>query len=167
MMDQRDSAKLAREMADFYYRKTQDARTREEVHGAIFSQLFEFVPDGAVAAMVEREGDNVPIVVAAGDETLYLTEYLGESEGSPWVASRTTTHHLKPGAGSASAEVRYRASQTGRELPARSARWHFELDDGTELTIDSFVDGDGEADDRERVARSLARALGWRSESLD
>lgn len=165
-MDQSTASRLGRAIADFYASETTVQGVREVVLSAMFSLLYEFVPDEAVAAMIQREGDNVPLIAAVKGDKLYTVEYVGGSESGQSAASRCTLTHLAPDSGTATIETRYHRGQTGSDLPPRSAVWTFGLGTDTKLTIQTFVGEDGEVDDRERLAHALALALGWDAERL-
>lgn len=135
------------------------------VQNAVFCQVFEFLPDDGVAAVVQRDTDNAPIVAAVAEDRLYLLEVLDADE-SGFVGSSCQLVNLKPGCGTVEVETRYRADQTNGQSPPRATVWRFGLPGDKTLTIETFVVRDDEVEDAESLARGIAQATGWRAEAL-
>jgi hypothetical protein len=136
-----------------------ERRAHPRVHGAVFDQLYDFVPDGAIAALVQRDGDNAPTIVAYHHDQLYILELLDSGDEISQPPTRCRMFHLTPGNGAVEVVTRYRSRQA--DVAARGADWHFELEGGTSLTIETYMGPDGEVEDREALAQAIARALGW------
>jgi hypothetical protein len=161
LVKQADAANLAREMTNFYVstRGEEECQENQRIHGAVFYQLFEFVPENAVAALIHRDGDGVPVIAALHNRQLYLLEVFPEEGEIRQPATECQMVHVEPGG--ATVAVRTRYAEARASLSARSTTWRFEFNDGPKLTIETQVDPDGEIDRREALARALAAALGW------
>lgn len=165
-MNQQQAAEIAREMARFHAAelKTNVGDTRvEQVHRAVFHQAFEFIPETSIAALIQRDGDNEPIVVAIDGHQLYLLSVLPAENDLSQPATECRIVHVEPGRGSVAVRTKYRPA-IGRH-PSRSATWEFKIADEITMTIETSFHPEDEIDQREAVAQALARALGWQASS--
>lgn len=163
-MTQRQAAEIAREMAGFHaaeWRTSAGDRRVEQIHGAVFDQAFEFIPDSAVAALIQRDGDNEPVIVAIDGHQLYVLSVLPAENGSPQPATECRIIHVEPGGGSVTVRTRYRPAIGTR--PSRSTTWKFKVADEITMTIETSFHPEDEIEAREAVAQGLARALGWQT----
>jgi hypothetical protein len=165
-MNRRDSANIAREMAGFWAaaRETSgESRDDGRIHGATFDQAFEFIPEDAAVALIQRPGNNAPLVAAFKAPTLYLLEVLKHEDNLFQPPTNCCLVHVAPGRGAVEVETRYRREQVPVDdaRPPRTASWRFKFDDGTEIKIETFRGTEGEVDAREALAQRLAAALGW------
>jgi hypothetical protein len=161
-VNQADSARLAQQMMAAYVRERGPGPNQENqrIQGAVFDQLFEFVPENAVAAMILRDQDEVPIIAVCDDRQLYLLEVFPEQDSMQQPETECRMIHVKPGTATVLVRTRYSGSRGA--IAARSTTWRFEFSGGPTLTIDTRLDPDGEVEASEVLARALATALGWR-----
>jgi uncharacterized protein YxjI len=96
-------------MTDFYVRERGTGPNQENlrIQGAVFDQLFEFVPENAVAAMIQRDEDGIPIIAAFYDRQLYLLEVLPEQDAIQQPETECRMVHVKPGTGTVRVRTRY------------------------------------------------------------
>jgi hypothetical protein len=166
-MKQEDSANFAHEVSDFYVKAlgVGEHQENQRIHGAVFDQLFEFVPESAVAAVIQRDGDGAPIVAAFHAAQLYLLEVIRDENDHRQPATECRMVDVQPGVGSVSVRTRY--LQRGDRRPPRSTTWRFEFVDGLTLTIETYFDPDSDVEPREALGRALAAALGWHMDLPD
>jgi hypothetical protein len=161
-VNQADSANLARQMMACHVRERGPGpnQDNQRIQGAVFEQLFEFVPEDAVAAMIRRHEDDIPIIAAIHDRQLYLLEVFPEQDSMQQPETECRLIHVKPG--TATLRVRTRYFQGTGTVPARRTTWRFEFSGGPTLTIETQLDPDGEIEPSEALARALAAVLGWK-----
>jgi hypothetical protein len=169
-VNQKDSSRVAREMAAAYGRLPGRPIHPDAALNAVFAQVYEFLPAEAVAAVIKpgpgdrgHQADPWPIVAALAGAELYLLECLAAAD-SGVVGSSCQLVHLEPGRARVEVETRYRGAQTGPESPVRETVWRFDLPGERTLTIETITSPDGELDDSERLARALAQGLGWQAD---
>lgn len=163
-MTRGQAAEIAREMARFraaeWRTGAEDARI-EQIRGAVFDQAFEFIPNTAIVALVQRDGDNEPIVVAIDGHQLYVLSLLPIENEFSQPPTECRIIHVERGRGSVTVQTRYRPAIGTR--PSRSTTWKFEIADEVTLTIKTSFHPEDEIERREAVAQALARALGWQA----
>lgn len=167
-MNSKQAEAAAEEFANLYAGEMKEVdfgRVFGRVHRAVFYQALE-IPGCPATAIVQRETDNAPMLVAVEGQQVYLLT-VGEVKdelGLPETECRML--HVSPGTGSVVQKAKY-FDRKGDAAP-RSTTWTFNLDEGTELTIETHFDaGESRRNDREAVARALAGALGWKLPSLE
>lgn len=143
--------------------KVQDqGRAAHLVHDAVFNLTTEFLPDDAeAAAVVHREADGAPVAAALKGDRLYAVECLPlEGDMEPGT-TRARLVRLDPKTCRVQLEAQYRPGGVMNDRVRRST-WRFQLVDDLSLTIETKTNLDeGEMDGDEKLAQSMALALGW------
>lgn len=164
-MDQRQSADLAKELAEAWVEWNNNSDVHENralersVRVAAFNQCFDFIPDGAVAAVV-RDSRDLPLLAALAGEHLYLISVIKPGEGEGPVTTRCELRLVSPEEGTASSEVTYYGERPGPGPIRRRTSWTFLLGQ-KELTVLTHISPGSAFPAAEVLAQRLAKAFGW------
>lgn len=155
-------AKHLGDLAGRFYSKLGDYTDTQvdEIIRAIALQARDYLPDGSMAAVVERD-EGIPHVLAASENHVYALDVESIEDNGPAV-TRCRLLRLDPASCSASVAVRYGGSH--RFGNGRRIVWMFQLRDaiGTlDATIPGRMDPDGEMDEQACLGQHLAARLGW------
>jgi hypothetical protein len=167
-VNQSEAADLSKRMADTVATYCTNvglmpvAQRLQAFQAAAFEQIFEFLPGGAVAAVVPvPEADGAPMLVAVADGQFFKLNFIDidmDSGGVP--VTRCEKLPVGPNRGIVAAEVQYSATPTGQ--PARHTTWTFEFTDKIGLAVASVSNPErSDQEPNERFAQALASAMGW------
>lgn len=136
------------------------SRTYSRVHKAVFDAAFEFVPNDAIAAVIDNEGEQ-PVLVGLSSDRLYL---LGVDDLSEDLVGAKTTCRMvvvDPARSKVECETSYTGHRTGPARVDRESTWRFEVGD-EKLTISTVTAPTRDwLEPGETFAQALADALGW------
>lgn len=158
-MNQSEAADVAATMSAFY--SAEGDLAAEDKYAATFEAAREHLPEGARTTLIQRVGDNAPMLVALKGSALYMLTIAEPEEGVTGpVASCCEMLHLAPGVARVRADARFRTRGSAGPAP-RTTDWSFEFTDGPRISFSANFHPDQRDDGREELAQALARELGW------
>jgi hypothetical protein len=158
-MNQSEAADVAATMASFY--SAEGDLAADEKHAAAFEMAREHLPEGALTTLVQRDGDNAPLLLALKGSALYLLTIADAEKGVAGpLASSCEMLHVAPGVARVRAVTRFRTRGSAGPAP-RTTEWTFDLTDGPLISFSAHFHPDQREDGREELAQALARGLGW------
>jgi hypothetical protein len=129
------------------------------VEKAAYNAARDLLPDDAVAALIQREGDNAPEVIAVAGQQVYLFSLDGVEDGDSEIGVAYRSMHIDPRSAAVKLETKF-WDRVGDGAAPRSDKWHFTLPDETSITIETRFDPGRKLEPREAVALKLAEAFG-------
>lgn len=158
-MNQSEAADAAATMAAFY--SAEGDLAADEKYAATFEAAREHLPEGALTTLVQRVGDNAPMLLALKGSALYLLTIAEPEEGATGpIASSCEMLHLAPGVARIRADARFRTRGSAGPAP-RTTDWNFDFTDGPLISFSAHFHPEQREDGREELAQALARGLGW------
>lgn len=164
-MNQSDAADATKQMADAFAAKVRNPeeaeRIRARVREAVFSQAFEFIPDSAAYAVIEKQ--NTPKLVALDGEQFFLLTVGDLSQrtvGPPSTSCEMIT--VNPRDALVKCETEFVGTRRNADPMERRTTWSFRLGKiGLKLNTHVLPEIEG-VEGGEEFAQALAAALGWR-----
>lgn len=131
------------------------------VDQSVFNQAIEFIPDGAVWAVIVPK-DGLPKLLAVDGQKLYTLTVGDLFPEALRVGTTCRLSVIDPLKSSVECETEFVGHRTSEEPMGRDTTWTFELGDGEELTIKTVYRTEhGRLSKQEVVAQHIAEAVGW------
>jgi hypothetical protein len=138
-----------------------EARSNErKIQSAVFNQCFEFLPEDAVVAVIER-GEESPGLFVLKDNRLYVLSLKSPVSGQAPAITECDLHILDPKQSTVICQTKYIGERVNDSPMQRETVWRFRIAD-LSLDFETFV-----APDRswykpdEIFAQALAEQIGW------
>lgn len=164
-MKQSDTAEVTKAMAEAHAvqaeNQSEASRIHKRVEDAVFNQAFEFIPDSAVYAVIDRQ--KRPKLVALDGRQLFVLQVGDLSQrtvGPPSTICEMIT--LDPLDAHVKCETEFKGVRTNADPMERRTTWTFRLGK-IRLTLNTHVVPESERTERgEDFAQALATTLGWK-----
>jgi hypothetical protein len=138
-----------------------EARSNErKVQSAIFNQCFEFLPEDAAVAVIER-GEESPGLFVLKDDRLYILSIKSPGSGQGAGTTECDLFVVDPKQSTVTCQTKFIGERVNASPVQRETVWRFQIGD-LNLDLKTFVvpDRGGYRSD-EAFAQALAKQIGW------
>lgn len=166
-MNQAQSAEVSQAFAEAWSAwnaKTDDpheARSNErKIQAAVFNQCFEFLPEDAAVAVIERGEESPGLFVLKGN-CLYVLSLKSPGSGQGPATTECDLHVLDPKQSTITCQTKFIGERVNASPMQRETMWRFRIAD-LRLDFETFVaPGRDWHKSDEIFAQALAKQIGW------
>jgi hypothetical protein len=168
-MDQARSSSLANDLSEKW--SSWDTRGKDDPHearsnersvrAAVFNQCMDFLPEEAVAEVIER-GEDSPVLLAVDGKHLYALSVRSPGIGEGPATTECDLHHINPETSLVTCQTKFIGERLGEATLPRETTWAFVIG-SFEIRFETFVNpADNSQGTGEAVAQALAQEIGWK-----